>query len=128
MTSAPQPERAPQPEGPSVSFVALGLYCWRLRSQYIFAKALAERFPDEASWQAVWDDPLWTEIIAAVGDAAQVIRLTSQGLDQEDPRVRAVIEETYAETLENVHPLADLLGIAPEDVLSALLEGFGTPS
>lgn len=122
MTGAPEsgaPER-----GPGAAFYALGLRCWSWRSQWLFAKALAERFPTEADWKAIWEDELWVSIIDEVSTGCELIRHTRNSIgNTTDPRVLQVIEAQYAESLEAVHPLADLLGLEPEDVLSALIEG-----
>ncbi len=117
-------DTTPTPAEANPSYIALGLHFWQLRSQYRLAKALEERFPDADTWEAVWTDPLWKEIIASVGEAMDLMRNSGLGQTTDDPRLKELLEEQYAEALSAVHPLADLLGLAPDDVLSALVQGM----
>lgn len=102
----------------------MGLYLWQCRSQYRLAKALEAQFPDADSWEAVWSDPLWNTMIASVGAAMDLLRTTQLGQATDDPALQDLIAEQYADAITAVHPLAELLNLDADDVLSALVQGM----
>lgn len=114
-------ERQPEEDGPSVSYETLAalLILSELRSQFRVGLAVAQRFPDEASWTALTKEPELLESLDALGEIIRDIQM-----DSVEPTAEAIsgaVTNHYDRALEAIGPVASRLGVEDADLLAVLV-------
>lgn len=112
-------------EGPLVSYEALAalLLLTNLRNQFRVGLALAQRFPDDDSWDQFGRDPEVLDSFNELGHIIDDIRaeaLTDE-IDVTPESVSQAVANHYDRAMEVVEPIAESLGVEPSELLSVLV-------
>lgn len=101
--------------------ISIVLHLSRLRTNYLVGRALAEKYPTEAEWQAVLNNPATLELIDEFAQTVVDVRVASELAGTFTPdKVQEAVGKHYDRALDGVQAFAQLTDIAPEDLLSAL--------
>lgn len=99
-------------------------YLSHLRSGIMIGRALADHYPDEASWQTLLCGreflELVDEIAAFVVDVRRAAAMMGNLADV--AALQAAVEEEYPRALEAVAELAAVLQVPAEDLLQIVME------
>jgi hypothetical protein len=92
-----------------------------LRSQYIVSRALAEKFPDEASLETALSSQNVLQNIDQFAQLILEIRAEIAAGTANPAATLQMIQEYHGDALRAVDDLAKLLGVTGEDLLSVLV-------
>lgn len=97
------------------------LYLSWLRGVGMIGRALADKFPDEASWMDLLQDAEFMESLneyATIIHEMRSLSLVQGGFDME--KLAQAVENHHGRALDAVIPVSERLGVSPVDLTSVL--------
>lgn len=94
-----------------------------LRASWLVAKRLAEIAPTEHLWEDFQQDPLYLQTLEELADVIEDIRASVSFEEVPTPdEVSLAVQQHYQRGLECVAVLGERLDVAPEDLLTVLVQ------
>lgn len=107
------------------AFLATVLELSQLRNAFVVGRALAERFPTEASWIEFVDSPALQEAVEEVAQIVEDMRLAYTVLEGGPEDVVRAVEQHWARALDAVIDLSAMIGVDGAVLLAVLASTGG---